>query len=140
MSQFPFDRNDAPEEVVRQLVSGLPEEAPSMVWRSELNEKLRREADKALGQKRRMLLFSPMLGFATVLLITAIWWQPRISTSGSSATNASASLESALAAAYGDQVDATTGSTLSAEEATEFAGRTSPIGDAERLDFDPHSF
>jgi hypothetical protein len=111
-----------------------------MVWRSELNEKLRREADKARGQKRRMLFFSPMLGFATVLLITAIWWQPRISTSGSSATNASASLESALAAAYGDQVDATTGSTLSAEEATEFAGRTSPIVDAERLDVDPHSF
>lgn len=140
MSQSPFDRNDSPEDVVRQLVSRLPEETPSMVWRSELNEKLRREADKTRARKRRMLLFSPMLGFATVLLITAIWWQPRMSATSSSAMNASVSLEFALAAAYGDQVDSSTGSTLTADEATEFAGRTLPIAAAERLDFDPHSF
>lgn len=140
MSHFPIDRSDSPESVVRQLVSGLPEETPSMIWRSELNERLRREADKTRARKRRLLFFSPMLGFATVLLITAIWWQPRMSATGSNATNAPVSLESALAAAYGDQIDSTTGSTLTAEEATEFAGRTLPIGAPERLDFDPHSF
>ena len=58
-------------------VRDLPEETPSLAWRSALNEKVRAEAALRARRRRRWTLARPALGLALAASLAAVVLVPR---------------------------------------------------------------
>jgi len=63
------------QQAVRKIVQALPEDAPSMAWRSSLNERLMEVAAKKQKKKRIAWIVRPALGLslATVLAVVVMF-------------------------------------------------------------------
>ena len=62
------------QQSVARLVAALPDEAPSLVWRSGLNEALRVQSLRVQRRKRFFFVARPMLGLATACALAVIVW------------------------------------------------------------------
>lgn len=60
------------QEMVRASVKALPEEMPSMAWRSQLNEKILQTAKKQRSRQRLWWIFTPSIGFAAAAALTFV--------------------------------------------------------------------
>lgn len=87
-------------EFARRCVQSLPEDTPSMEWRSQLNESLR----QLTPSKRRAWLLRPAMGFVVVgaLALTVFW--PRMAPEVSPTTPVASSLEASLVSTHREYV------------------------------------
>lgn len=60
------------QQTVARLVHALPEEMPSMVWRSSLNEAVLKEAGRIKRRRRIVWFGSPVLGFGLACALAAV--------------------------------------------------------------------
>lgn len=95
-------RLDAPEgRTVQSWVGNLPEEEPSLAWRSALNERLREMKPKP-GLRRRLLY--PGFGLAAAAALAVVFWTAQLSNDEPPAIGPT--LEAALVSTHRDSVRA----------------------------------
>ena len=107
MSEEELDRALSSHEQVgiRELVRSLAEDAPSMVWRSKLNERLQTEAHRRLVRRRAQWIWRPALGLGLAGCL-AITLYIRTTQPEAQPKAAPASIEAALVSAHVDSVAA----------------------------------
>lgn len=108
---------------VQNMVNKLPDETPSLAWRSQLNERIRLEAKRRARKRFWTFALSPAAGLATVSALVALVWMPRTPQAESVATGSS--VESAIVRAHQDEVLGVdvAGSSVSYTESARFASR-----------------
>jgi hypothetical protein len=110
---------------ISEMVKGLPDDVPSMSWRSQLNERILAEAKpkKAFDLHRWLLRPAIGLGLAAALALVVVFRPIAPDTTGSS-------VESLMIATHQDDVNyaSVTGAGLSVDEMTEFSNPT-PVAD-----------
>jgi hypothetical protein len=111
---------------IRQLIQSLPEDVPSMAWRSQLNERVLVESTRL--QKRRKLVWwsRPAAGFAVAGAL-AVMFLSRVTIESNSASDP-ASFESALVSAHREAQVSVTDISLTSFEADQF-GESLPSQD-----------
>ncbi|HWD39666.1 MAG TPA: hypothetical protein VG944_12510 [Fimbriimonas sp.] len=77
--------NSGPQQMVAHLVSSLPSEEPSMLWRSGLNEALRAQSRKAERRRRFFWVLRPLslttaCALAALLVVRPMMMPPSLST------------------------------------------------------------
>jgi hypothetical protein len=103
---------------IRDLIQAMPDDVPSMAWRSELNERVLAESNRI--QKRRTLAWwsRPAAGFALASAF-AVMFISR-ATIQSNSVRDSVSFESALVSAHRESQVSVTDYSLTSLEADEF--------------------
>ncbi len=62
----------ASQRAVARMVSALPDESPSMVWRSGLNEAIRAQSARIQRRQRFFLVFRPAMGLSIACALVAL--------------------------------------------------------------------
>ncbi|HRJ26895.1 MAG TPA: hypothetical protein PLO61_05235 [Fimbriimonadaceae bacterium] len=99
-----LDAELAQEQAVPSCLKSLPEETPSLAWRSSLNEQLRALAPAASARPRRLWKWltggSLALGVASSIALVLIWQHRAGLTSPAPSPQVAPSVEAALIAAH----------------------------------------
>ena len=67
----------AAQRKISRIVKGLPADEPSLVWRSQLNERLESTAKKGRARQRLLRIWSPALGLGLAAAIAVVMMVPR---------------------------------------------------------------
>ena len=96
----------APGQIeIARLVRELPEDMPSMAWRSDLNEKLRMEAGK-IRRKRTLTnwVFRPALGLGVASLAAIMMFSANLQPVSAPHASKSADVADAIVRTYSDDL------------------------------------
>ncbi len=88
---------------IARMVRALPEEPVSLVWRSELNERLVKARDRVRKNRRQIWIWRPALGVGLAAIIAVAVFLPR--TNVQPPVSAAPSVEAALVRAHSRAVD-----------------------------------
>lgn len=100
-----IDRALEATEGVRHMVASLPEEEPTLAWRSALSERIHQEASKRDKRRRWNFVWRPFAGVALASALAVVMLN-RVPNSGMVQPSSSRSLEASLAQAHQDAMAA----------------------------------
>lgn len=122
--------NSKEQQELSRLVKSLPDDSLSLSWRSELNSKLRVQAEKTRKRRIFWMVGRPVAGLSLAAVCAlALFVKPTATPVKIAVENPHATIESTVASAHKDEVVASDlGITLSLEEDSESIEQSETTG------------